>query len=408
VWCAVIILVLVLGGAGLAGEPEELGLRTLEIPIENNRVQLSTVVQELLRLSGSDVVLPEEAADQTLQLNPATLPLGLLIWNRVLNPFGAGVSVQNDQLRLEVDLKQLEEQLDDMEGRVLDLFGVERSAVLHTLSGPEASGPPVVLVHGLDSGKRLFRGTCSLLVEKGYTVYFFEYPNDDGIERNAFRLSEALKTIPSEHRKNLSLVTISMGGVISQLMIESPELYVDGVTRLIACVPPFQGSEMAALRGFVEVGDHAMDVVFQPSRALDVWGDGMGRAGLDLQPGSLLMEKLDQLERHPGVQYSILAGNKGMFDPAPLQAMRDRLVRREAENPMAETARRLAVERLNVMLNFQTPLGDGAVALESARLEGVTDRQILPYHHLQFLTGFVAEEEKIPALTEVLKRLPAL
>ncbi len=165
---------------------------------------------------------------------------------------------------------------------------------------------------------------------------------------------------------------------------------------------------MAALRGFVEVGDHAMDVVFQPSRALDVWGDGMGRAGLDLQPGSLLMEKLDQLERHPGVQYSILAGNKGMFDPAPLQAMRDRLVRREAENPMAETARRLAVERLNVMLNFQTPLGDGAVALESARLEGVTDRQILPYHHLQFLTGFVAEEEKIPALTEVLKRLPAL
>jgi len=180
------------------------------------------------------------------------------------------------------------------------------------------------------------------------------------------------------------------------------------VTRLIACVPPFQGSEMAALRGFVEIGDHAMDVVFQPAQALDVWGDGMGRAGIDLQPESLLMEKLDLLERNPKVSYSILAGNKGMFDPALLVDLRERLSEKTTSTPMAEAARLLALERLDVMLKFQTPNGDGAVSLDSARLEGVTDRQVLPYNHLQFLTGFVAEHDKISGLKEVISRLPEL
>jgi pimeloyl-ACP methyl ester carboxylesterase len=388
------------------GFTDEVGIRTFEVPVENNRVSLRTVAQEMLRLGGSEVILPEEFADQSLHLHPATLPLGLMIWNRIMDPFGGKVSVDDGRLMVRVDLEQLEAGLDRLEGEFLDTFGVERNAVLHHLSGPDATGPAVVMVHGLDSGKRLFSGTCTVLVEKGYDVYFFEYPNDDRIERNAFRLSEALKTIPSERRKNLSLITISMGGVISQLMIETPELYVEGVTRLIACVPPFQGSEMAALRGFVEIGDHALDMVFQPAEALDVWGDGMGRAGIDLQPGSLLMEKLDQLERNPDVTYSILAGNRGMFDPAPLRKLRDTLAEDKGANAVAETARRLAVERLNVMLQFQTPEGDGAVSLNSATLEGVTDRVVLPYHHLQFLTGFKAEEENIPALDEVLKRLP--
>jgi len=385
----------------------DIGVRTVEIPIEDHQVSLRTIAQEMLRVSGSTVILPEDFADQTLRIHPATLPLGLMIWNRLLDPFGGAVSVEDGTMIVQVDLQTLEGKLDEMEGDFLETFGVERAAVLHHLSGPGTTGPPVVLVHGLDSGMRLFKGTCDILVEKGYDVYFFEYPNDDRIERNAFRLSEALASLPSERRKNLSLVTISMGGVISQLMIESPDLYVKGVSRLIACVPPFQGSEMAALRGFVEIGDHALDVVFDPADALDVWGDGMGRAGIDLQPESLLMEKLAQLTRNPAVTYSILAGNQGMFDPAPLREFRDSLAGKNAEKPLAEAARRVAVERMDVMLKFQTPRGDGAVSLDSATLDGVTDRLVLPYHHLQFLTGFSDDETRIPALKEVLSRLPA-
>lgn len=385
---------------------EELGIRTVEVPVVENRVSIKTIAQELLRVNGSDVVLPEAFPDQTLHVHPATLPLGLMIWNRILDPFGGRVFYSDGKVFVEANLQELDAKLDEMEDQFLSAFGVERNAVLHRLSPPDTQGPSVVLVHGLDSGKRLFHGTCQVLVEKGYDVYFFEYPNDDRIERNAVRLSETLKELPSERRNGLTLVTISMGGVISQWMLEHPELYVEGVTRLIACVPPFQGSEMAALRGFVEIGDHALDVVFQPSEALDVWGDGMGRAGIDLQPGSLVMEKLDALERNPKVTYAILAGNRGMVDPGPLRAFRESLAEKEAEHPVAEAARRLALERVDVMLKFQTPNGDGAVALESATLEGVQDRVVLPFHHLEFLTGFSDKEEKVAALDEVLKRLP--
>jgi len=390
----------------LSVSAQELGIRTVEIPVENNRVSLKTVAQEMLRVAGSEVVLPDEFLDQTLKIHPVTLPLGLIVWNKILDPLGGDVSVNEGRIFIQVDLNVFEDKLDEVEGKFLTTFGVERESILHRLSPPETKGPPVVVVHGMDSGIRLFKGMLEVLVTKGYDVYFFEYPNDDRIERNAFRLSETLKTLPSERRKNLSLVTVSMGGLISQLMLETPELYVEGVSRLIACVPPFQGSEMAALRGFVEIGDHALDVVFDPKDALDVWGDGMGRAGIDLQPESLLIEKLDTLERNPKVTYSILAGNKGMFDPAPLREFRDALKEKDTSGAWGETTRRLALERLEVMLKFQTPNGDGAVSLESAVLEGVPDREVLPYHHLQFLTGFQAEEEKIPALTEVLGRLP--
>jgi pimeloyl-ACP methyl ester carboxylesterase len=385
---------------------DEIGIRKIEVPIVDNRVSLKTIAQEMLEVKGSDVILPADVPDQTLHIHPATLPLGLLIWNRILNPFGGEVFYRGGKVFVEVDLKDLDTKLDKMEADWLSAFGVERNAVLHHLSEPGSTGPAVVLVHGLDSGKRLFRGVCRILVQKGYDVYFFEYPNDDRVERNAFRLSEALKALPSERRKDLTLITVSMGGVISQWMLEHPELTVEGVTRFIACVPPFQGSEMAALRGFVEIGDHAMDVVFDPKDALDVWGDGMGRAGIDLQPDSLVMEKLDTLERNPNVAYSILAGNVGMFDSKPLREFRDKLADEETVNAVRETARILARERLDVMLKFQTPQGDGAVALESATLEGVSDRVVLPYNHLQFLTGFSEDEEKIAALDEVLKRLP--
>ena len=384
----------------------ELGIRTAVVPVEDNRISLKAVAGEVLRLNGSSVILPDDFPDQTLYLHPATIAIGVTVWNRILDPFGGELSVKGDRVLVSVDLKKTEGKLDEMENAFMEFFGVERNAVLHHLSPEGTTGPAVVLVHGMDSGKRLFHGTCEILVEKGYDLYFFEYPNDDRIEANAFRLSEALKGLPSERRKNMTLVTVSMGGLISQLVLESPELDPGEVRQLIACVPPFQGSEMAALRGFVEVGDHALDVVFQPSEALDVWGDGMGRAGIDLQPRSLLMEKLKQLDRNPRVTYAILAGNKGMIDPEPLKEFRKTLAEDEGKNAVTETARLLALERVDVMLKFQTPKGDGAVALESATLEGVTDRVVLPYHHLQFLTGFVEDVEQLPALDEVLKRLP--
>jgi len=386
---------------------DDVGVREYQIPLIDNQIHSKAFLQTLLKIGGSDVVLPDDFPNQKLKVDRASTRLSIFAWNAVLKDFGVSMFIGKEALSMKVDLKTFESTLDDFEEKFIDMFNVERNAELIHISSPGSTGPVVVILHGLDSSQRLFSGTCDVLVQKGYDLYFFEYPNDDRVIRNAKRLSEALKTLPEDRQQDISLVTVSMGGVISQLMLESPDLVVDGVTRFIACVPPFQGSELASLRGLVEIGDHTMNIFFDPKKAFDFWGDGMGRAGIDLHPRSLLMEQLDRLERNPNVTYSILAGNTGMFNPVALQNARDDLASESPENSVADAARLLSIDRLDLILKFQYPKGDGVVTLDSAKLKGVEDRILLPYSHLDFLTGFLAKED-IPALKEVLERLPAV
>jgi hypothetical protein len=105
------------------------------------------------------------------------------------------------------------------------------------------------------------------------------------------------------------------------------------------------------------------------------------------------------------VRYSILAGSKGIVDTPVLEKLKAELEAQTNPWGLGEAMRRLTLERIEVMLSFQSGRGDGAVTLESAKLEGVDDRVVLPIHHLQFLTGFEAKDD-IPALKQVLERLP--
>jgi alpha-beta hydrolase superfamily lysophospholipase len=217
-------------------------------------------------------------------------------------------------------------------------------------------------------------------------------------------LSTVLKELPDHRRQDISLVTVSMGGLISQTMIETPELYVDGVKRLIACVPPFQGSELATLRFLVEIGDQTMNF-FDPRRVANAFGDGMGRAGIDLHPDSLFMEKRKQLERNPNVTYSILAGNQGFVDATVLARLHRQIQEEKTINGFNEAMRRISLERVELLMDFQTGKGDGAVKLESATLDGVDDRVVLPVHHLQILTDLTRKDPP-PGFEEMVKRLP--
>jgi len=384
---------------------EGLGVRSYRVPLVDGKMHTRDVLQQVLEAGGSDVRLPENFPDRKIPVYRGATRLSLMAWNAVMDDFGIRLSLGEEAVRVEVDLATLEANLNEFEEHFVELFGIEREAELHHLSAPDCEGPVVVFLHGLDSGKRVFKGVCAFLVDKGFDLYFFEYPNDDRVARNAARLSRALKGLPEERGRDVSLVTHSMGGVIAQYMLETPELDVPGVRRFIACAPPFQGSELAALRGFVEVGDQTMKVLLDPAHGFDFFGDGMGRAGIDLQPESLLMEELRMKERNPRVAYSIVAGNKGVLPPEMLRTFKAQLEKETSEHGMTEALRRITLERIGVMLSYQSGEGDGAVTLESATLEGVDDRVVLPLHHLEFLSGLRAGED-IGALREVLKRLP--
>jgi len=402
------LLVLLLLGFARAEEPaDQLSqtVRTYKVPYRNGRIESRDVFQKVLEVSGSKVELPENFPNIRLRVNKMGTRLAVMGWNTLLAEYGIRFHARPTAIEFEMDLEKMEASLDEFEEGFTDFFGIDRPWQLHHMTSDGRKAPVVVLLHGLDSSKRFFSGTIQQLSDLGYDVYFFEYPNDDRIVRNARRLSASLQQLPADRRKDISLVTVSMGGLVSQTMIETPELYVPGVKRLIACVPPFQGSELAAMRGLVEVGDQTMNF-FDLQKTMAMFNDGMGRAGIDLQPGSLFMQQSDTFKRNPKVTYSILAGSKGMVDPAVLNKAKTLLENSKTHNAVSETVKRISLERLTLFISFQAE-GDGAVRLESATLEGVTDRVELPLHHLEILSDLTGKVPS-PGLKEVQERLPAL
>jgi pimeloyl-ACP methyl ester carboxylesterase len=387
----------------VAPEPV-IGVKEYTVHYEDGKLESREVFQKVLELTGSSVELPDDFPTVKVPVHPVAAGVTIKIWNTLLSEYGITFSRKKEGIHLRVDLVKIEGSLDEFEEGFTDFFGIERSWTLHHVTDDGRKGPVVVILHGLDSSMRFFNGTCKNLGKLGYDVYFFEYPNDDRVVRNARRLSQSLLELPEDRRKDISLVTVSMGGLISQYMIETEELYVPGVKRLIACVPPFQGSELAALRMVVELGDQTMNF-FDFKRAASMFGDGMGRAGIDLQPGSLFMQKTDTLKRNPEVTYSIVAGSKGFVEVPMLEGVQKKLEEDKGANAVTETARKLLLEKVELLMDFQTGKGDGAVKLTSSVLEGVTDRVVLPNHHLEILSDLTGKDPA-PGFDEVVKRLP--
>ena len=378
-----------------------------QVPIENGEIRVKNLVQELLRAADSSIELPNGFPDQAIPLPAGLARLTLTAWNLAFSKTGLQLEVNDDVLAIQVDEKKLQANIDECETLICQFFGLERKeAELIHLSDADARGPVVVMLHGVDSSRRQFLGACDWLDQRGYDVYFFEYPNDDRIRRNAERLSNKLRELPKHRRQDISLVTLSMGGLVAQCMLEDDALHVPGVRRLIACTPPFKGSRLAKIRVLNELDD-MFESLMHGGGFEAPFRDGLGLGGHDLRPGSVLLQELAEGKRREGVQYSILAGNRSFLSAGLINKASGLVAKNALASPLEETGRALIREQLDDLMRFTDGKGDGAVTLESATLDGVEDRQVLPLTHLQFLVGDEPRAD-IPALAEVLQRLPKI
>ena len=182
----------------------------------------------------------------------------------------------------------------------------------------DATKPLVILIHGLDSDRSDCVPIGDLLQESGHQVAYFSYPGDQPIADSAAFLGRTLQATHSRFpNMPIDLIAHSMGGLVARDYLEGPD-YSGGVHRLIMVAPPNAGSPWARLRVLLSVQEN-----YYLRRQDPNWNwtwvitEGMGEAGHDLLPGSKFLRALNSRPRCPGVEYTIIAGNKSSVDRVP-------------------------------------------------------------------------------------------
>jgi pimeloyl-ACP methyl ester carboxylesterase len=270
-----------------------------------------------------------------------------------------------------------------------------------------AEQPLVIAIHGYYANREREESLLSAALEAGYPVGRFEYASEKAIGEAATLLSDSLRDIAAKDPgRKVVLVTHSLGGVVARSVVENPELDPGNVKQLIMIAPPNHGTALAKLGLTARPGEGLEEpeaeaaVGFGRAAILAV----VGPVGTELQPDSEYLQALNARERNPKIQYSIFLGTK-----APLSATgaaATEVVAEEADRRWrwtrwvgGELGRKLAE-----LPEVRSGSGDGVVAVESGRLEGVDDVVLLHFHHNEPLWD-PDEPAVVQLQAEILKRL---
>jgi len=263
----------------------------------------------------------------------------------------------------------------------------------------KTQGRSVVLIHGLDDPGKVWQDLTPSLLQEGYDVWQFEYPNDQPLAESAALLFDELRTLRSHGIERIDVVAHSMGGLISRELLTSAtvnyhrfidEQLVPRIDTLIMVGTPNHGSPMVRLRFFAEMRDQFTRLVRGQAEWLTFIFDGAGEAKIDLLPGSRFLEELNSRPYPEGVEQLIIAGVTSPWSEEELIGFLDAY----AENLPGVSADDLAAIK-TAAASMSDGLGDGLVSVESTRLPGITHKTV-PGTHLSMIRNVAPDSDRIP------------
>jgi hypothetical protein len=175
--------------------------------------------------------------------------------------------------------------------------------------------------------------------------------------------------------------------------VSDPELYNTEVKKILMAVPPNHGSRIAGLRHVLEYAEAFRIVTAEDGKWKDVLikvtSDGLGRAGDDLKPGSLFLDRLSRKNLPKGISYAVIAGEQGLMS----EQQHNELVqwlnnkKKSITNMPLQMAFSKVVNDIEKTKEVIHGKGDIAVTVESAKLEGAVFFKIFRRNHLTILRG---------------------
>lgn len=252
---------------------------------------------------------------------------------------------------------------------------------LHLPNGFDPTRCTLLLVHGLESGLSELDRFLAACHHRDRQAATFDYPNDGPLAWSGDRLRDELMKLSNRHPGlRLAIVAHSMGGLVARHCLEAgpaPRC----VTHLFMLATPHHGSSLAGAQEWLELVTSSPLAV---ALGKDLLRDGLGEAAADLSPGSKFLMDLNACHRAAGVRYYSLIGRRPFVSEARRAAL-ERELSRLFESRATPLATRSAVMQALRSDEMREGLGDGAVSVKSARLEGVTDSGFFELNHLELL-----------------------
>jgi pimeloyl-ACP methyl ester carboxylesterase len=396
--------------------------RRLEIPLDpSGGLPIAEVVSVLAQASGVPIERP--AVPLTLPTRGLGGSLTRALLSECLGP-QVGLVMQPGVVVLAVDEADLAPDRRAEWKRRLDEL-TERSAEAskrHQYYGMRALGsyrpndprrPTVCLVHGINSTSGGFVHVIPPLEQAGYGVVVYDYPFNQPLADSCAQLRRdwlAFRKATGETRP-WAILAHSMGALLARSYVESKGRTERDVASLILIAPVNQGAHVARIQPVYQMIENLIAIRSKrTSYALAQLSDGIGEAALDLLPGSAFLRQLNSSPRPEGVAYHILAGDSGIIPREVRQQAQVQLDRASRETGLLSVFSRVASRELSSLLDELTDgSGDGCVAVERTRLEGVVDHVTIHANHAELIRAplLYPDEGPVPCMPYVLRWLRA-
>ncbi len=285
----------------------------------------------------------------------------------------------------------------------------EEAVTLHGATGPLPERV-IVLVHGLDEPGTIWRALIPSLVGDGLVVAEVHYANDRAVADSTLAVAAVLAELAQRGVRRVDLVAHSMGGLVCRALLADDARYADAgaaraglpqVDRLIMVATPNHGSELARMRALGEVREQVVRLFTGHAEFGGGWLDGDGEAAADLLPDSALLRALAAEPLPRDVRIAIIAGDASPIDAQGLQKLVDWWRTQVHDDDTAQAWR-------DGLLALSDGTGDGAVSVESTRLDGVADHVVLRGNHLSLLEPLLEPllpGDQPPAIDAIRSRL---
>jgi len=382
----------------LSGPVHGQATQSVEVPIgKAGEIQVAEIVARLAR--ASNVAIEQPASSFTLSTQGLARSLTKTLLSESLGPevtiaFRPGAMLMTVDGRILAPERREEwlRRLRDLAGRANEASRRRQSYGMHALKSfrPNDPGRPTVcLVHGLNSSSGGFVHMIPWLEEAGYGIVIYDYPFNRSLEESCatFALDWAAFRRQVGDRRPWLIVAHSMGALLARSLVEDDPTWARDVSSLVLIAPVNQGSHLAKVQTVVQITNGLKAINGKnTTKAMLSLSDGLGQAAEDMLPESPFLKGLNRRPRRQGVSYHILAGDRGFLtrDGRGQLEARIELVTRTAG--ILGRVTQMATADMPVLLDELTDgTGDGCVAVERTKLDGVADHVTIHANHAELI-----------------------